>query len=448
MILSLFKFLLVDVLFGGLALIVKSIWWMLIHCWQLVALIIRCLWWVLWHTMVLLWYGFGWMGHQCWRLYSYVLSLGPACNMLLFIVVVGGLCYLFANFFEGWSDSKIRDHRRRVDAELSTEREKQEREAARLARMARGIKRKRAEGPLVRHTVKIEMGDPPDHWECTKAEESQDGFALHELTEDTDWQVWSTLERLLETDGRKLGKGADVKMPGHYDRLCIARAWRLEHPVQWQKYVSSRSAVFNDMQRLRANDVEEEPGLPTKLSDVQLPGEWVSLTNESVLLHGTSPGVLLSILSTGPNERFSGSNAGTAYGDGVYLAEDVGKTDQYSSMDAKINPKDELHKRLYPDGDHPQKVFYVVVCRVALGHHVCTKEAGKNAKSVTDKLPVFPISFRELAQVPDVSPPVFYHSLLGTAFPRFREFVVFHSQNIYPEYVVAYHRFSGDRGPI
>ena len=39
---------------------------------------------------------------------------------------------------------------------------------------------------------------------------------------------------------------------------------------------------------------------------------------------GTSADVLLSVLSNGLNERFSGSNAGTAFGEGVYLAEDVG----------------------------------------------------------------------------------------------------------------------------
>jgi hypothetical protein len=46
--------------------------------------------------------------------------------------------------------------------------------------------------------------------------------------------------------------------------------------------------------------------------------------NEALLLHGSPVGRLLSVLATGINERFSGSNAGTAFGDGIYLAEDIG----------------------------------------------------------------------------------------------------------------------------
>jgi hypothetical protein len=41
--------------------------------------------------------------------------------------------------------------------------------------------------------------------------------------------------------------------------------------------------------------------------------------NEQLLLHGTSPDVLFSLLSNGLNERFSGTNAGTKFGDGIYF---------------------------------------------------------------------------------------------------------------------------------
>ena len=32
------------------------------------------------------------------------------------------------------------------------------------------------------------------------------------------------------------------------------------------------------------------------------------------------------------------------------------------------------------------------------------------------------------------------------AFPRFREFIIFHGEYIYPEYVIAYQRFHGQTG--
>ena len=41
---------------------------------------------------------------------------------------------------------------------------------------------------------------------------------------------------------------------------------------------------------------------------------------------------------------------------------------------------------------------------------------------------VFPVGFRELASVGGISPPIFHHSLVATAFPRYREIVIFHSE--------------------
>jgi hypothetical protein len=64
---------------------------------------------------------------------------------------------------------------------------------------------------------------------------------------------------------------------------------------------------------------------------------------------------------------------------------------------------------------------------------------------------VFPISFRELDTVAGVSPPVHHHSLLADVIGigrRYREYIVFHSEYIYPEYLLAYQRYEGDRGPM
>ena len=80
-----------------------------------------------------------------------------------------------------------------------------------------------------------------------------------------------------------------------------------------------------------------------------------------------------------------------------------------------------------------------------------TQQAGRGATSMDDHKPVFPISFRELAAVPNVTPPVHYHALLAdvlSAGARYREVIVFHSELIYPEYVLAYQRFEGGTGPL
>ena len=203
------------------------------------------------------------------------------------------------------------------------------------------------------------------------------------------------------------------------------------------------------------------PGLPPKTQQAAsgLPASLLSEVNETMLLHGTSPDHLLSILSNGVNERFSGCSTGAVFGQGIYFAEDAGKNDQYAALDSHYDPSSttraQLHKRLYVDTSHPGNVFYLLACRVSLGHHVRTQESGERALSMDDDgygpRRVFPQSFRELAAVPGVSPNVFHHALLvekGGAVVRYREFVVFHGNRIYPEYLLAYQRFHKQRGPV
>jgi hypothetical protein len=48
--------------------------------------------------------------------------------------------------------------------------------------------------------------------------------------------------------------------------------------------------------------------------------------------------------------------------------------------------------------------------------------------------------------VPGVTPPIFHHSLiaeLGPVIVRYREFVLFHSEYVHIDYVIAYHRCNG-----
>ena len=290
----------------------------------------------------------------------------------------------------------------------------------------------------------------PDYWEKVRAKSAPDGFAAIALVR-TD-PTFAALGRLLETDKAKLKKsGADRQGTSH-DTLKLACAWRLENPVQWGKYMSGVQQVANDMERIRQAGVKPTGGAPPMTGVVasDLPDQLRANVNEAFLMHGTGTNVLINILSTGMNERFAGTAAGAAYGEGSYLAEDAGKNDQYTKVDSQYDESSEVHKRLYAHGanHHPGKVFYILVCRVALGHHVRTKDWGKKATSFDTGRPVFPISFRELDTVVGVSPPVHHHSLLAPdptpPSVRYREFIVFHSDYIYPEYLLAYQRFESD----
>ena len=62
----------------------------------------------------------------------------------------------------------------------------------------------------------------------------------------------------------------------------------------------------------------------------------------------------------------------------------------------------------------------------------------KNSPNLTEAEDAF-----EDQTAQDVSPAVNHHSLLaetGGRIQRFREFIVFHGDRVYPEYLVAYHR--------
>ena len=310
---------------------------------------------------------------------------------------------------------------------------------------------------------------PPRHWERKKARASSDGFALIALDSSKDGETWQALARLLATDGSQLGHGQDYKhKSAAYDRLQLASAWRIENNPLWDKYAGGRHTVAAGLQRvLKAGKPERNVGCRLHGPAANLPGGLSAEANEEILLHGTSPSMILSILSTGLNEHFSGTSAGTAFGDGVYFAEDAGKTDHYVTMDpsysgsaATRGSNDELHKRLYANAaSHPGRVFYVLVCRVATGYIVRTTKAhDAKMKSADTGERIFPTLrdkpvTRELAPVSGVEPPVAHNTLLaedhsrGGPF-RYREFVVFQNANIYPEYLIAFQRFNGQLGPL
>ena len=248
----------------------------------------------------------------------------------------------------------------------------------------------------------------------------EDGFALRPLLA-SDASVLRSLEALLETEHPEwLGKGKDVsKTYGPYDSLKLACAWKVDHPDNQSKYTAGVKRVQKEIDRLRkkGKDVDKVPGLPVRTARAAAEGFTTKAgANEAILLHGTSPERLLELLSTGFNVNYSGTGAGTFFGGGVYLAEDVGKTDQYVGADSAWDPSSELHKRLYGRTvRHPGDVFYVLVVRAALGYPVRTKKTGKDATSMDNGARIFPICFKELSPVPGVTPPttIKHHSLIA-----------------------------------
>ena len=287
---------------------------------------------------------------------------------------------------------------------------------------------------------------------------AEDGLSL-EPVDDSDPVTWNGLSRLMKTNRDWLGKGHDASQGQMPYELQLVRAWKLQNPRRDARYESGTKGMQDEMDRLKAKDklTGRQMGQPVLTADaaaaLPLTTPLQKPLNEVLLLHGTQPGVLFTLLANGMSERFSGTNAGTNFGDGAYLAEDIGKADQYVKVDRKYGEHQDLHDRLYGHTyRHPDDVYYTLVCRVALGLPLRTRKSGKHATSC-DAPPgqlhsyekVFPPgTTRELATVPGVTPPIHYHSLVaecGEVISRYREFVIFRAADyVCPLYLIAYKR--------
>jgi hypothetical protein len=270
-----------------------------------------------------------------------------------------------------------------------------------------------------------------------------DGVALDALT-----------QALVTADPAQLGIGADATqwpdIPPAQRCLELAAAWRIQHPTMWGRYSAAVDQAYSDVSRgpplppvrVRAELVSAVDKLPGQLRSVAI--------NEQFLISGVPATTVCTILSNGMNERFSGANAGTMFGEGSYLAEDAGKCDHYTSTpDGCYKQSVELrslHDLLYASSDdHPGDVCYLLVCRVVLGYSLRTQQPKNHGPSglgtamdanATDDGAVFATRrHKELKPVKGTDPPLHHHSLLvelGGRIHRYREFVIFHGDLIYP----------------
>lgn len=261
----------------------------------------------------------------------------------------------------------------------------------------------------------------------------------------TDHTVRQGLQMCLVTRPDLLGKGKDVR-PGQapYSKLHLAQAWRIEHHVMWKKYQLAQVEV-----QLKQSFVKQTPLYNSAANRQDGLYNWQDATraqldpsvNEALAAHATKPGSVAAILDGGLNERLCSLDG--MFGGGAYLAEDCGKCDQYAAVDAGPHQHPELHQLLYQAHGlkHPLNVHYAFLCRVTLGAVVRTVDG---VTSLDGGRPIWAgRDRRELAMIPGSDPPAPYHALLaetGGVLKRYREVVVFHTDRVYPEYLVAYWR--------
>jgi hypothetical protein len=170
------------------------------------------------------------------------------------------------------------------------------------------------------------------------------------------------LEACLE--GNDVGRGGrDATKVPTYSKLELAAAWRVENRTLWAKYAAERQQTASTVANLTDPSVQfraANPHLRKQLLEASRPlrkeNGCNSKINECYLFHGLgNPVMALNIFQGGMNEHFSGVNAGTMFGDGIYLAEDMGKSDQYCrplppvGRFSRADPSTEtLKKALFP----------------------------------------------------------------------------------------------------
>jgi len=128
--------------------------------------------------------------------------------------------------------------------------------------------------------------------------------------------------------------------------------------------------------------------------------------NEWYLYHGTSNSAARNICAHDFKMRLAGSSTGTLYGRGAYLAESITKADEYSKKE--------------------DDCYTVLLCRVLGGRVRYTNERQPDPEALT----------KDCVEGP-------FDCILGDrkkVSGTYREFIIFDTENVYPEYILKYQR--------
>jgi len=248
--------------------------------------------------------------------------------------------------------------------------------------------------------------------------------------------VHKEMQSLFDATYRKVytrdRRGAPI--PDHFK---IKEVHRVMNSQVWHEYCARKQII---RERCQGNRPSVPDGAHTmnhlsKSGAMHLPVLDADI-NEAWLFHGTTKEASIGIAENDFRLDFSGSNAGTLYGKGIYLAENATKSDEYGEGPkgpASANGEETEAAKGYeaprpPPGPPPPLVreSYILVCRSALGRVKYTDEQ----KPDPDQLQQGAIGGS-------------YESVLGDRLKKngtFREIVVYDDDLVYPEYIVKYER--------
>ncbi|XP_059159035.1 poly [ADP-ribose] polymerase tankyrase-like [Physella acuta] len=251
---------------------------------------------------------------------------------------------------------------------------------------------------------------------------------------DVDRVTKAAIERLVKDtwDPHLVGKGADAGGLTH-SNLVVVQVQRIENPRLFTAYNDERKRLLNKliiMGYTSARPIENIPKssgevATTEYLDEILKKDLFPEINEHYLLHGTKFFRIGSIITQGLDPKYTDSRA--MFGKGVYTAEKSTKADQYADEPEKRRPHKWRNK--------------LILSRMLLGNVFLCSENHKTLKDKDGpKLSGPPcIECLEDRCICRSTQPRF-DSVMGDRSWRFREFVVYNKNQIYPEYVITYKR--------
>jgi hypothetical protein len=216
----------------------------------------------------------------------------------------------------------------------------------------------------------------------------------------------SDFQKLFDASFRKKYT-RDRKDGGVPDRLLITRGHRCQNVQNWIEYSRRRWQIKEELNAkkdlpIRIDNLKTASVLPEQ-DQYRLDSD----AHEEFLFHGTNDTAAAGITNGDFLVNLAGSNAGTLYGRGVYLAESVSKSDEYTQPN--------------PYGER-----CILVCRATLGYVNYNDQIAPNVDTLVKSCTEGP-----------------YHCVLGDREKcrgTYREIMVYDGHQVYPEYVIWYKR--------
>merc|ERR1712232_1202219 len=192
--------------------------------------------------------------------------------------------------------------------------------------------------------------------------------------------------------------------------LCVHKAIRIQNLRNWQEFIARENEIRTEIQQLKEDEIwagQRPPRTRGQLATLGAGCPPDASANSAWLFHGTNEVAAIAITHGDFLVDKAGSNAGTMFGNGVYLAECCSKSDEYTK-------------------ESTQGLRVLLVCRAVLGKVFYCDEASPDPDAL-------------VAHCSGEG----WHSVLGDrekVSGTYREFMVYDGDQVYPEFVVWYSR--------